>query len=140
MLQRVYDAELKSDAPDKFTAAELLRDTTDMIWSELAAVLQGRADGPFTEADPMVGSIRRNLQNDHLDMLLAYAEPGRRYYVSSDLHRMVRFATRRLADRIGEVLERADGNDLTLDFATRAHLVEAKSRIDRFLEAQYQAR
>ena len=136
VLQRVYDAELKTDDADKFTAAELLTSTRDMIWSELDELIDGRRKGPFTEADPMVRSIRRNLQNDHLDMLLAYAEPGRLYYVSSDLHRMVRFATRELSGKIGKAL----AMDADLDFASHAHLYEAKSRIDRFLEAEYQAR
>ncbi len=133
VMQRVYDAELKTNAKDKFTAAELTVSLRDMIWSELNKPIRSK----LTDARPLVSSTRRNLQNQHLDMVLAWAEPGRRYYASSDLHRMMRFSARELADRIGNVLDQNEGK---LDFATRAHLIEAKSRIDRFLEAGYIAR
>ena len=132
-LQRLYDSQLKTTAKNKLTVAELLTTTRDMIWSELDNV-GGRA---YTDAEPLVSSIRRNLQDQHLDLLLAWAEPGLRYYGSPDLHRMTRFAARELGDRIAKVLDQHEGK---LDFASRAHLVEARSRIERILEAQYSAR
>lgn len=127
VLQRVYDSEVKSDSPEKMTAAELVKSVRDIIWSELK---NGKLDG-VTDAKPFIPAIRRNMQNAHLQYLLATAEsePGR--VVSSDLRNLTRYALRELSEQIGATLQRGGGK---LDFATRGHLVEAKSRIDRTLE------
>ncbi len=131
VLQRVYDSELKSDAKDKFTAAELLNAVRKAIWSELAA----NTDAAFTNASPMISSIRRNLQIEHLTLLLGMMENGP---MSPDLRNMARFSARTLSEEIGQTLKKmqtAEGS--RLDLASRAHLSEAKSRIDRALEAKY---
>ena len=129
VLERVYDAQRKVEA-DPFTVVELLDKVTRTIWSELDHAPDG-GDAPA------IDSFRRNLQNQHIDFLQNYAEPGRRYYAPSDVHRQVRFELRELADRIASYLE---AHEDALDRSTRAHLFEATSRIDRALSAEYQAR
>lgn len=130
VLQRIYDAELKTDAEDKFTAAELITTLRDQIWSQL----REKGDGPYTDAKPFINSIDRNLQRGHLFILLsaAKATPGR--VMLSDLQAMLRLALSELSGQIGETLEGSK-----LDFASRAHLTECKSRIDRVLAAQFEA-
>ena len=59
VMQRVYDAELKSNSDDKFTSAELIHRVRDTIWSELGSV---NSEQKYTDAKPMISSIRRNLQ------------------------------------------------------------------------------
>jgi hypothetical protein len=54
--------------------------------------------------------------------------------MSKDLHAMVTLALQELSGKIGHALE---GNKL--DFASRAHLTECKSRIDRILSAPLKA-
>ena len=134
VLQRVYDAELKTDASDKFTAAELIVSVRDMIWPQVS----GDLDKDYTDADPLISSIQRNLQSQYLDFMLPYVETGMFRYMSADLHRMVRFSLRELSDRIGRTLEQGH-TDLgwKIDFASRAHLTESKSKIDRALNATY---
>ena len=132
-LTRVYDAELKSDAADKFTAAELITTLRDQIWSDLE-----RADrGTYTDAKPFISSLRRNLQRDHLFGItsLAVGRPGAT--MSKDLHAMVALALRELSEKIEQTLDRAGDR---IDFASKAHLVESKSRIDRILDAPLQVR
>jgi hypothetical protein len=135
-LQRVYDAELKSKAEDKFTAAELVVAVRQMIWGGLNNIPE---DAQYTNAKPLFTSIRRNLQKQHLQYLLATADsqPGR--LVSPDLRNMVRFALRELSEQIGSVQDRtkSGANGSRLDFATRAHLNETKSEIDRVLDAPH---
>ena len=134
-LQRVYDAELKSKSDDKFTAAELLSSLRDDIWSELQSA---DADKRYTDAAPMISSIRRNLQRQHLAYLLASVS-GRSAYMSADLQSMVRLEVRDLGDRIGETLAKsksADGGG-QIDFATRAHLSECRDEIDRALDVEH---
>lgn len=135
ILQRIYDAELKSKADDKFTAAELISSVRDMIWNNLTIA----DDVKYENGKPMISSIRRNLQKQHLQYLLALADTQSTTLVSPDLQSMVRFASRELSVQIGSVLEKArsGANGSRLDFASRAHLTECKSQIDRVLDAPH---
>ena len=174
VLQRVYDAELKAvggasdgtavagDAPDKFTAAELVAGTTKLVWSDLAPAYdapevaaattrtatrpatrpavasRNPTTRPYTDADPMIASTRRNLQSQHAESLIALADaaPGR--LVSPDLQNLVRYNLRELSAKIGARLEKSGkGKSPPIDLASRAHLTEVKSRIDRVLEAPH---
>ena len=138
VLQRIYDAELKSEDPKKFTAAETITTVRDHIWQRLNA----SPNGTFTDAKPYLTSITRGLQRDYLDLMLSYAQTRPGDVMSADLHGMASFALRELSERVGRVLKDAalpDGQS-KLDFASRAHLTESKSRIDRVLEAQFLSR
>jgi hypothetical protein len=136
VLQRVYDAQLKTKSDDKFTSAELLTSVRDVIWSELGIT---SSDRKYTDAKPMISSIRRNLQRQHLAYLLAAASTRIGGMMSPDLQSMVRYTLRDLGDRINELLAKAkqpDG-DIQLDFATRAHLIECRDLIDKALDVQH---
>ena len=122
LVQRVYDAELKTPAADRFTAAELLTTLRDRIWTQLGG--DGRVE---------IGSVARNLQREWLDTMLLWAQLPPGVVMSTDLQGLYRHCLRELAGRIDQALQRE------ADFATRAHLTEARSRITRALEAQFQA-
>jgi hypothetical protein len=127
ILQRVYDNQLRTTGDDKFTAAELISGTADAVWGDL------QVEGEFDENSPMLDSIRRNLQTQHLNYLIAMvdSEPGR--LMSADLQNLVRHQLRRLSDRIEDALiDEAD-----LDLGTAAHLSESMARIDRVLNAPH---
>jgi hypothetical protein len=130
VLQRVYEAELKSSAADKFTAAELITTLRDKVWRQL----DSKRTGTFTDAEPYISSISRNLQQDHLFMLLSIAQGRPGATMSKDLHAMVTLALAELSAKIGHTLEANK-----LDFASKAHLTECKSRIDRILNAPLKA-
>ncbi|MFH1746474.1 MAG: zinc-dependent metalloprotease [Planctomycetota bacterium] len=131
LLQRLYDAELKTNADDKFTVAELVTTLRELVWPQL----EGQIKGPYNDAQPFISSLARNLQREHLNLLLNIAQATPGSLVSADVQSMIRQVLRDLSARIGEVME----ND-KLDFATRAHLADCQSRIDRVLEAHFQAR
>jgi len=138
VLQRVYDAELKSKADDKFTAAELIKDVRDSIWRDLDTAKAGD-DTKYTDAKPMISSLRRNLQRQHLAFLLATAQSPPGMLTSPDLQSMVRYALRELNGQIAAAMDKAklpDGGT-RLDFATRAHLVECRDQIDKSLGVQH---
>jgi hypothetical protein len=134
VLQRVYDSEMKSKADDKFTAAELVANTRQIIWGNLE-LPHGKE---FTDAKPMLSSVRRNLQRQHLQYLLAIVDSQPGQLVSPDLQSMVAFSCRELSDQMGVVLDKGKtANNGKLDFATKAHLSECKSKIDRVLNAPH---
>ncbi|MBL8879564.1 MAG: zinc-dependent metalloprotease [Phycisphaerales bacterium] len=131
LLQRLYDGELKTTEPKKFTAAELITGVRDQIWSSL-----DKSDkGSYSDSQPMCSSLTRNLQREHLNMMLALAQSPPGAAMSADLNGMIRYALRELSERIDASLKKGKP-----DFATRAHMVESKSRIDRVLDAQFTAR
>ena len=131
VLQRIYDAELKTNGDDKFTAAELITTLSDTVWPQL----DGKRRGPFTDANPLISSIERNLQQAYLFIILSSANARPGSTMSADLQSMIRLSLRELSGKIEKTL-----GDSEVDFASRAHLVECKSRIDRTLDATYQAR
>jgi hypothetical protein len=127
-LQRVYDSESKSKSDDKFTAAELISTLRDSIWAELDQPAKAS-----TDAKPMIGSFRRNLQQQYLQNMLSIAELKPGVGVSPDVQNMIRYSLRELSTKIAKSLEAKD----QIDFATRAHLNEARVKIDRVLDAPY---
>lgn len=130
VLQRIYDAELKSTAEDRYTAAEHLQRVQQMVWNDL------KLDGTYTDAKPFISSIRRNLQQQHVSYLLAAAESRPGALMSADLQSMIRYSLRELNDQLGELLKQAGaGSGSKLDLASRAHLTEVRSRITRVLDA-----
>jgi len=125
VLQRVYDAELKTKADDKFTAAELIRRVREIVWGDL------KADGNYTDAKPMLSSVRRNLQKQYLNNMISMAKAQPGAAMSADLQSMVRYTLRDLSKQIGETLKNEK-----IDLASRAHLTEAQAQIDQSLEGQ----
>ena len=128
VLQRIYDAEMKSAAEDKYTAAEHLSLLRATIFGDLKAPQQ-----QVTDAKPFISSIRRNLQMQYLSYMLAAAESQPGALMSADLQSMVRFSMRDLGNQIEALLKAGK-----LDLASRAHLTEAKNRIDRVLNVPAQ--
>lgn len=132
-LRRIYDNEfLVPEAEDALTLPELMQTMTDAIWTELAAT----PSKTYTARKPYVSSLRRNLQREHLELLI-------------DLSRVQWFAAaayKPIADlvyeqlraiklkRINRVLVSAEGD---LDPYTLAHLRDAEMQIQKALDAQY---
>lgn len=138
VLQRIYDNELKTAGADRFTAAELIQGVRDHIFARLDAP----PNGSFSDATPFISSMSRGLQRNYLDTMLLYVQMPPAAMMSADLQGMLRYALRELSDKIGKVVKNAEvpNGGSKLDFASRAHLSECKSRIDRVLDAQYTAR
>jgi hypothetical protein len=135
-LRRIYDNEMRIPADqDALTVAELLGYVQDVIWSELAA---GPDAPPHpTARRPCISSLRRNLQHEHLermiDLTLTANAPGA---VSRSVGTLSAHLLRELEGRVDQVLaQRGD----TLDPYSAAHLEDARSRIQRALEAVYVA-
>jgi len=130
-LQRLYDYEMyvPSDI-DVLTMAEVLGDVTDEVWSELD---KPKASKRYTARKPMVSSIRRNLQREHLDRLIDLALESEGYNAASmAVKTLATMHLRDLKDGVGSVLENASP-----DPYTTAHLQEVSVRISKALEAEY---
>ncbi|HUU84794.1 MAG TPA: zinc-dependent metalloprotease [Phycisphaerae bacterium] len=126
-LRRIHDAEMKTDGSDKFTVAEYIQRLQNACWSDATNVKRlGRQT--WTDASPYVSDVRRSLQREYLGLVepLVRQKPGE--VISPDLHAMMQYALKKLANEIETVI-----NAEKADFASQAHLVACKSRIDRML-------
>ena len=131
-LRHVLDNEYKiPSGDDAFTLAEMMQTISDDVWSELDEDVDRR----YSARDPMISSLRRNLQSEHVDRLidlsLPDALPGAASKPISDL---AVWHLGRISERIGTAL---DGGDSMIDAYTMAHLSTTKEKIDRALEAQF---
>jgi hypothetical protein len=117
-LGRMIDNEVRMPGGvDAYTVAELFRDVSGPVWTELGAGADART----------VNSFRRNLQRMHIDamigLLLSPAAP-------EDARSLARLELAELSGRLGA----AEGASRP-DRVTTAHFAESKARIDRALEA-----
>ncbi|WP_419195088.1 zinc-dependent metalloprotease [Novipirellula herctigrandis] len=131
-LRRVYDNEMRLPADeDALTLPELLETIGSEVWSELDLECpEGRND-----RKPMISSLRRNLQREHLqrlvDLVLEDSTSTAAYKPISNLARM---ELKDLREKIAKTIKKCGGK---MDAYTRAHLSEASERIKRALEAGY---
>lgn len=131
-LRRVFDNEqlLPADQ-DALTLPELLKSVTDGVWGDLEAK---HADD-VSDRKPMISSLRRNLQREHIQRLLDLVlEDNDRTAAMKPIGTLARMELRQLASRIGRAIEK---DNREMDAYTMAHLAEAQERITRALEASY---
>ena len=131
-LRRVYDNEFRvSSDDDMLTLPELLSEIGAAIWTELGV----KPEAQHTARKPMISSLRRNLQREHLkrltDLAMTRAGTNAAARPISDLASM---ELRKLKTRISAVMSEAGDK---IDPYTRAHLTDAQERITKALDAQY---
>ncbi len=131
-LRRVYDNEFRAGADDDaLTLPEVMFSVSDAVWSELA----DPGDQRYTARDPMISSLRRNLQREHLERMIDLTMPGGFMGAASKpVATLSVLKLREIRDRISDVLKRADSK---IDPYTVAHLNDAVTRIDKALDALY---
>jgi hypothetical protein len=131
-LRRVYDNEFRVPTDqDALTLPELLRSVTGEIWSEL----DKKSDVKYTERTPMISSLRRNLQNEHMERLIDLMLPGSgRSAANKAIANLSVLQIQELISKINQVMETSSQS---MDAYTKAHLMEASKRMTKALEAQY---
>ncbi|MDX2115650.1 MAG: zinc-dependent metalloprotease [Planctomycetota bacterium] len=136
-LGRVYDNEFRvSPDQDMISLPEVVNAVSDEIWSELKPLT-----GRYTDRKPMVTSLRRNLQREHLERLIDLSSPG--MFFGSAEKSVATVATgklRELQSRIETILPPDNARDLprkpdALDNYTYSHLVESRAKIVRALDS-----
>ncbi len=130
-VQRVYDYELfVPEDQDALTLAELMQTVTESIWTEVGQ----QASKKYTTRRPMISSLRRNLQREHLDRLIDMAFETRGFNSSTKPVKML--ATMHLRSIKKDVDTTLESGD-KLDAYTRAHLEEISTRVGKALDANF---
>ena len=128
-LRRIYDNELRVPADeDAITLKEVLDTVTEAVWEEI----DQKPKGKFTEREPAISSLRRNLQSEYLQRLF---DLGSARYGSAAMKPISNLAALKLGE-IKEKLEQASKIE-QYDAYTRAHLVDSLTRVNKWLESQY---
>jgi hypothetical protein len=129
LLGRVYDNEFLTPAKqDMITIPEVLNTVENEIWSELS-----KSGGKYTEREPMVSSLRRNLQREYVERLIDLSMPATWGQAShKPISTLALMHLRQLSARLNQLQ-----NDQGLDAYSRAHFSETKLRIDKALDAGY---
>jgi len=129
-LERVYDNEYRTPAEkDAVTLPEVIGAVVDAVYEEFDTVPDGKK---FTNRNPMISSLRRNLQSEMTDRLITFATNGgnglpRPIQTLSTMH------LRNLNDKIEALMEKAEANG-GIDHYTQAHLMDLDERIDQALD------
>lgn len=131
-LQRIYDNEFRvPSGDDALTLAEVLDTVTGSIWTEI----QSEPRSSYTNREPMISSLRRNLQREHLERLIDLAMPGSYGAAYKPISNLAMLHLRDLNEKIGTTLKGNKAN--RLDAYTRAHLSEAEALIAKSIDSQY---
>lgn len=131
-LRRVFDNEfIVPNDQDALTLAELMDEVTKAAWTELDE--QGR--GRYTSRQPMISSMRRNLQREHLERLIDLAIADETFDAASKP--IATLAAMHLRDLHGKVESIDERMGSKVDPYSRAHLQDVGHRIEQALDAQY---
>jgi hypothetical protein len=130
-LRRVYDNEFRTAADhDALTLPELLETVNTAIWRELNDV----PDRQFSARKPMISSLRRNLQREHLERLTDLALPGNDFTAAyKPISTLAIVELKKIQEKINQVLTKVGSK---ADPYTVAHLSEARDQIKKALDAQ----
>ena len=126
-LERLVDSELKvPPKQDAFTAAELLQGLTTAIFSELDTLQEGN----FTDREPAVSALRRELQRRYFQRLARFAMDDTE--APADCQAVAVTELQALEARMKKAL----GGKAKLDTYTRSHLSDLAVRIHKVLDAR----
>ena len=128
VLRRVYDNEFRADPEtDMLTLNELLNKVSDSIWAEIGELEKGE----FDERNPAVSSLKRNLQAEHLERLFDLANNRSSVAAMKPISNLAKMKLTELQEQIEAA---AEGE---LDAYTKAHFVDSKERIKKWIESLY---
>jgi hypothetical protein len=133
VMRRVYDNEFRiPTGQDALTLPELV----DTLANEIFSELKGKPSRQFSAREPMVSSLRRNLQTEMIERLIDLTFPDGMYGPAG--RTVSNLAVAKLREVRGQIKAIAEGAEAAkVDPYTLAHLNEAAKRIDKALDAQY---
>lgn len=132
-LRRIYDNELTvPPEQDAVTIPEVLSVITANVWRET----DKNPDKPHTPRVPMISSLRRNLQQEHLDRLIELTLPPKftDTEASKAIANLALVEVKKVLATVDRILKEAPGN---LDPYTAAHLQKVQTQITKALNAEY---
>lgn len=135
-LRRVYDNEFRTPSDkDAFTLPEMLETLTTEIFSDVGEAGSGKK---YTPRQPMVSTLRQNLQREYVDRLIDLTLPGAGSGAAfKPISNLALLQLRQIESRVSKFVDEKGKPASDLDSYTGAHFADLRSRIDRALNAQF---
>ncbi|MFT4540565.1 MAG: hypothetical protein ACI835_003016 [Planctomycetota bacterium] len=140
-LRRIYDNELYvPETEDVLTLPELMQTIAGAVWQEVGykpgegiqiREASAKKRSAYTNRRPMISSLRRNLQREHLDRLIDLSLEK----ATSPSARSVSLLARHTLGEIAAAIDEAIGD--SPDTYTQAHLSDAAARIQKAMDANF---
>ena len=131
-LRHVYDNEFRVAAgEDAVTLPEVLNAVTDAAFTELDKPVRDH----FTAREPMISSLRRNLQREVIERLIDLSMPGN--FAGAASKPIATLSAQKLRDLQGRIDAAIGKGNSKIDPYTVAHLTDASLRIGKALDADY---
>jgi hypothetical protein len=131
-LRRIQDNEFRvDDTEDMFTLTEIMDAVKAATWAELDKQID--PDAMFNPRIPMISSLRRNLQRQHVSRLIGLSLNNSGNSAFRTVSSLARMQLRQLNDSIEKTLEERSDQ---MDAYTLAHLQDLRILIDKTLDAQ----
>jgi hypothetical protein len=132
-LRRVWDNEKRTERDmDAMMLPELLDTVIDTVFAELDGSPDPR---DYSDRNPMISSMRRNLQSELVDRLVDLTLDGRR--MPRPIQTLCLHHLRQLDRKLAALMEE---NDVAIDTYTQAHLGDIQLRIGKALSAVHVVR
>ena len=129
-LRQIYDNEFRVPSnEDAFTLNELFTKVNSSIWEEIEKAPKGK----FTERQPAISSLRRNLQTEQIERLFDLA--GESESMVAAMKPIANLASMTLRDMMGKL--EAAKEDKNYDAYTRAHLEDSFHRVKKWVDSTY---
>jgi hypothetical protein len=109
----------------------MLNTVTTSVWTEL----DSKAEGEYSPRKPLISSLRRNLQREHLDRLIDLTLPGSSQGAAG--RTISTLASEQLRQIVKKIEAAQSASADKHDDYTTAHLAQAKDRINKALDANY---
>lgn len=130
-LRNVYDNEFRIPADQEaLTLPELMDKISNAIWKEL----DNAPVGQYSTRKPMISSLRRNLQREHLERLIDLMMSDSSSAASKPIANLSRMNLTTIQSKVDKLIK---GGPKRLDAYTLGHLNDAKIRIEKALNAEY---
>ncbi len=126
-LGMVYDNEYRvAEGEDALTMAEIFETLMEAVYSGI-----DETEGNWTNREPMISSMRRNLQAEMADRLIDLSTGRVRMF--RPVRTLALHHTRALYNQIEEILE----NNASLDVYSQSHLEDMHGRLGKALDIVY---
>lgn len=129
-LQRIYDNEFRVPSKeDALTLNELFTKVNDAIWKEVNEL----PDGEFSDRQPAISSLRRNLQTEHIERLFDLANESESAVAA--MKPLANLASMTLRDLLTK-LKKAKADE-SYDAYSRSHLEDSYHRVKKWVDSTY---
>lgn len=130
-LRNVYDNEFRVPTDQEaLTLPEMMDTITKEIWKEL----DNAPVGKYSNRKPMISSLRRNLQREHMERLVDLMMSESTAAAAKPISNLARTTLTGIKARLDKAIKEGEKR---LDTYTLGHLQDSATRIEKALDAAY---